>query len=168
MKTILLMRHAKSDWDDPDLDDFDRPLAKRGLEDAPRMGKALAKLGRLPSRIVSSPARRAIQTAELFAEGAGWKGKISVDANLYSAPGDAWVRALRALPDDAESALVVAHSPGCEEAAALLLGARTANPVRFPTGATLCAEAEIESWSRLRPGGATLQWFLIPKVVKAL
>ena len=74
MKTILLMRHAKSNWDDADLDDFDRPLAKRGLEDAPRMGKTLAKLGCLPDTIVSCTACRALQTAELFAKGAGWKG----------------------------------------------------------------------------------------------
>lgn len=168
MKTILLMRHAKSDWHQPEREDFERPLSKRGLADAPRMGRTLARLDRLPQWIVSSPARRALQTAELFAEGAGWKGKISVDANLYGAPGEAWMRALRSSPKGADSVLVVAHSPGCEEAVALLLACSAANPVRFPTGAVLCAESEIEEWSRLRPGGATLQWFLIPKVVKAL
>ena len=168
MKTILLMRHAKSDWDDPGLDDFDRPLAKRGIEDVPRMGRAIAKLAHLPDRIVSSPARRAREPAEGFAAAAGFRGKILYDANLYPGPGEAWIRALRGLSDDVERALVVAHSPGCEEAAALLLGTGSPGAVRFPTGAILCAEADIERWSRLRSGGATLQWFLVPKVVKAL
>ncbi len=168
MKTILLMRHAKSDWDDPGLADFDRPLAPRGLEDAPRMGRALARIGRLPERIVSSPARRARETAGLLAEAAGWEGEIAFEAGLYSASGDAWIRALRALPDAAESALLVAHSPGCEEAVALLLGSEAPRPLRFPTAALLCAESPADRWSRLAPASATLRWFLTPKVVKAL
>jgi phosphohistidine phosphatase len=168
VKTILLMRHAKSDWDDPGLDDFDRPLSKRGIEDAPRMGRAVARLGALPDRVVSSPARRARETAERFAEAAGFRGKIHCDANLYPGPGEAWIRALRGLSDEAASALVVAHSPGCDDAAALLLGAGSSSAVRFPTAAILCAEADIEHWSALKAGSATLRWFLAPKVVKAL
>ncbi len=168
MKTILLMRHAKSDWSDPRLDDFDRPLAKRGIEDAPRMGKAIAKLGALPDHVVASPARRARETAERFAEAAGFRGKVRCDANLYPGSGEAWIRALRGLPDEVSIALVVAHSPACDEASALLLGTGFPGAVRFATGAILCAEAEIERWSRLEPGTATLRWFLAPKVVKAL
>jgi phosphohistidine phosphatase len=168
VKTILLMRHAKSDWGDPGLDDFDRPLAKRGIEDAPRMGRAVARLGVVPDHVVSSPARRARETAERFAEAAGFRGTIHDDANLYPGPGEAWIRALRGLSDDVSIALVVAHSPGCEEAAALLLGAGSSNAVRFPTGAILCAEADVERWSRLKPGNVTLRWFLAPRLVKAL
>lgn len=168
MKTILLMRHAKSDWDDPGLADFDRPLAPRGQEDAPRMGRALAKIGRLPDRIVSSPARRARDTAGLLAHAAEWEGEIAFEAGLYSASGEAWLRILRGLSDEADSALLVAHSPGCEEAAALLLGSEAPHPVRFPTAALLCAEASVDRWSRLAPASATLRWFLTPKVLKAL
>ena len=68
------------------------------------------------------------------------------------------MRAFRGLPEDAGSALIVAHSPGCDEAAVLLLGAKAAAAFRFPTGAVLCADAEIERWSRLRSGHATLRW----------
>jgi phosphohistidine phosphatase len=168
MKTILLMRHAKSDWGDPELPDFDRPLGKRGLEDAPRMGKAMSKIGRIPDAILSSPARRALQTAELFAEAAGWKGTIDLQPELYGAPGESWLRVLRSASPDAGCVLVVAHSPGCEEASALLLASQAAIAVRFPTGAILCAESKVDQWSRLRPGCATLHWFLVPRMVKAL
>ena len=76
MKTVLILRHAKSDWGDPGKADFDRPLAKRGLEDAPRMGEVLARFECVPDRILASPAQRAKQTAELVAKACGYQKSI--------------------------------------------------------------------------------------------
>src|SRR6202008_3755939 len=96
-----LMRHAKSDWNQPGVEDFERPLNDRGFEDAPRMGKALARAEIVPDRVVASPARRAQQTAELVAKGCGFAGNISWEAELYGAPGSTWLATVRKLPDKA-------------------------------------------------------------------
>src|ERR1700730_12331609 len=85
MKTLFLIRHAKSSWDDPALSDKDRPLGDRGRRDAPRMGKRLAKRNVKPDLILSSPARRALTTAEIFAKKLNNKHKdIVVDQQLYA------------------------------------------------------------------------------------
>ena len=167
MKTILLMRHAKAEPGVPGQKDFDRCLAARGDEDALRMGRALAKLGAVPDAIVSSPAARARQTAEAAARAMKFGGTIHLERALYDAPGDVWLTALRALPTAAGSALVVAHSPGIVEAAALLCGAA---PGAFdvPTGGMIVFHDDVERWCDLAPGGASLRWFLRPKLVEQL
>jgi len=167
MKTILLMRHAKAEAGVPGQRDFDRPLAVRGNADALRMGRALAKLGVVPDAIVASPAARAKETAEAAARAMKFGGTIHLERALYDAPGDEWLAALRALPASAESALVVAHSPGIDEAAALLCGA---SPGAFdvPTGAVIAFDDAVRHWCDLGEGGASLRWFLRPKLVEQL
>ena len=166
VKTLLLMRHAKSDWDEAGLADFERPLNSRGLEDAPRMGRALAAAGLVPDRIVASPARRAKETAERVAKGSGFAGSIHWEAALYDAPGAAWLEAARGIAAKAEVALIVAHSPGIAEAAATILGARAR--LRFPTGSVACLDLDLEKWADLRGGSGELRWLLVPRLVKAL
>ena len=167
MKTILLMRHAKAEPGVPGQKDFDRCLAARGDEDALRMGRALAKLGDVPDAIVSSPAARARQTAEAAARAMKFAGTIRFESALYDAPGDAWLAALRALPASVVSVLVVAHSPGIAEVAALLTGAA---PGAFdvPTGAVIAFDGAVKRWRELGEGGASLRWFLRPKLVEHL
>jgi phosphohistidine phosphatase len=167
MKTILLMRHAKAEPGVPGQKDFDRTLAQRGHDDSQRMGRALAKLGDVPGAIVSSPAARAKQTAEDAARAMKFAGTIQFSRALYDAPGEAWLAALKALPDSADSAMVVAHSPGIEEAAALLAGAA---PGAFdvPTGGLIAFTLANERWRDLGVGGASLRWFLRPKQVERL
>jgi phosphohistidine phosphatase len=167
MKTILLMRHAKAEPGVPGQKDFDRPLAERGNEDALRMGRVLAKLGDVPDAIVSSPAPRARQTAEAAARAMKFAGTIQFERALYDAPGEAWLAALTALPESADVALVVAHSPGIDEAAALLTGAA---PGAFdvPTGGLIAFYDATERWRGLESGNASLRWFLRPKLVERL
>ena len=167
MKTILLMRHAKAAAGVPGQRDFDRPLAARGNEDALRMGRSLARLGAVPDAIVASPAARAKETAEAAALATKFGGKIQLERALYDASGDVWLAALRALPAAVGSALVVAHSPGIADVAALLVGA---SPGAFdvPTGGLLAFGAAVDSWRDLGPGSATLRWFLRPKLVEHL
>lgn len=175
MKAILLMRHAKSDWGSGDLEDRDRPLAPRGREDAPRMGWVLKRLDRVPDRIVSSDAVRARQTAELVAEASSYGHAIVWEPALYAAAGAAWLDAIGKLPAKVDCVLVVAHSPGIEQAAALLvagLAGRRKQPaalgIHVPTAGLLCIEAEVPDWAGLEPGRGVLQWFLTPRMVKDL
>lgn len=131
------------------------------------MGRALTKLGAVPDAIVASPAARAKETAEAAARAMKFGGTIHLVRALYNAQGDVWLAALRALPAAAGAALVVAHSPGIAEAAALLCGA---SPGAFdvPTGGVIAFDGAIKRWRDLSEGGASLRWFLRPKLVEQL
>jgi phosphohistidine phosphatase len=167
MKTILLMRHAKAEAGVPGQKDFDRPLAARGNEDALRMGRVLSKLGVVPDAIVASTAVRARETAEAAARAMKFGGTVRFVRALYDAEGRAWLEALRALPSWAGSALVVAHSPGIAEAAALLSGA-PAEAFDIPTAGLMALDDAVERWHDVGTGGASLRWFLRPKLVEQL
>ena len=167
VKTILLLRHAKAEVGVPGQKDFDRVLADRGRDDAKRVGRAIAKLGDVPDAIVSSPAARAKETAEIAAAAMKFGGTIRMDRSLYDAPGEAWLAALRALPGSAGSALVVAHSPGIEDAAGLLVGA-SGHAFAVPTAGLLAFDADVAHWRELEDGSAALRWFLRPKMLDAL
>ncbi len=173
MKTILILRHGKSDWGDPGLDDFDRPLAKRGRKDAPRMGEVLAQLDHVPDKILASPAKRAKQTAELVAEACGYRKSIQWEAGFYGGGSEDLIGALRSLPNTVERAMLIGHNPTLEETVADLLDASDSGwsngvSIRLPTAALVCLEADIFDWAELEPGDATLRWFLIPRLVKAI
>ncbi len=167
MKTILLMRHAKAEAGVPGQRDFDRALTERGREDAERMGKTLSRLKAAPDALVASAAIRAKETAEMAARGMGFGGAIRLERALYDAPGEAWLTALRAIPASAGSGLVVAHSPGIAEAAALLCGA-SAKAFDIPTAGLLAFDVEVERWRDLEEGKASVRWFLRPKLMERL
>ena len=173
MKSVLLLRHAKSDWSNIDLVDFERPLAKRGLKDAPRMGRALAAYKSVPDVILASPARRARETVELAAEECGYTKAISWQDNFYGGDSDDLIAALQRLPDTVERAMVVGHNPTMEDTvSALLLGYDLAwdrdFAIRIPTAGLVCLDLGIEDWADLEPGDAILRWFLIPRLLKAI
>jgi phosphohistidine phosphatase len=173
MKTILILRHGKSDWGDPNLDDFDRPLAKRGRKDAPLMGEVLARFDHLPDQILASPAKRVKQTAELAAKACGYKKSIQWEAGFYGGGSEDLIRALRRLPDAVERVMLIGHNPTLEETVADLLdpadsGWRSGLPIRLPTAGLVCLEVDLLDWAELEPGDTTLRWFLIPRLVKAI
>jgi phosphohistidine phosphatase len=173
VKTVLLLRHAKSDRTDASQVDFDRPLAKRGLADAPRMGEVLADFQLIPDKIISSPARRAKQTAELVAKACGYKESIDWQDSFYSGGSEDLISALRHLPETVERAMLVGHNPIMEETVTgLLVGAKIQEQAKFiiqmPTSALVCLELEISDWVALQPGQAILRWFLIPRLIKAM
>src|SRR5260370_42164831 len=146
MKTLMLLRHAKSDWDDRSLSDFDRPLADRGNRDAPRMGKALSKRGPLPDIIISSPAARARQTIEAVVKSAGLDDvSPQFEESIYgSAPGDLMILILR-LPDSSKCALLVAHNPTFEQMVARLSVAQE----HMPTASLACIEFQVDHGTEL-------------------
>jgi phosphohistidine phosphatase len=122
MKTLLLMRHAKSSWKDNDLKDHERPLAKRGMKNAPRMGDLIKEAELVPQRILSSTALRARQTAEAVAEKSGYLGEIIYLDSLYLAEPPIILDILRLTGDDIERVMVVGHNPGLEALMQILSG----------------------------------------------
>jgi phosphohistidine phosphatase len=145
IKTLLLMRHAKSDRSDGSLTDHDRPLNQRGKRDAPRMGALLREKHLVPDAIVSSTARRARQTAELLAGTCGYTGEIDSTASLYLAGPDAYRQVLHDLPGEPARVLIVAHNPGTEEFLGELIGTAST----MPTAAIVHVSLPIERWSEM-------------------
>jgi len=123
VKTLLVLRHAKSSWNDSTLDDHERPLNARGQRDAPRMGELVREHGLVPDVILSSDAVRTRLTAEAVSEAAGFAGEIRLDATLYLASASEIIDVLRAVPDtNANTVMVVGHNPGLEQLVATLTG----------------------------------------------
>jgi phosphohistidine phosphatase len=148
-RTLLLLRHAKADRDDPSLADYDRPLTRRGRRDAQAVGLYLVAHDLVPDHILASPALRARETAELAVSAWGDPEDIDLRPALYATDTDAYRAELAALPADAERALVVAHNETLEE----LLAELTDRAERLRTAA--CAEIalDITAWSELGAGG---------------
>lgn len=174
MKTILVLRHAKSDWNASYRDDFERPLAGRGRKDAPRIGEVLALLKIVPDLILSSPAVRARQTAELVAEGCGYGGKIRWEESFYVGGSPDLIAALRGLPGSVECPLLIGHNPTLETFVAALLSVVNGDEpvegvvIRIPTGGLVCVDLNVTEWANVVPGSGVLRWFLTPNIVKAL
>lgn len=144
MKTLLLLRHAKSSWKDAELDDHDRPLNKRGKSDAPRMGALLAQEKLLPDLIVSSTACRARKTTELVIKHSGYRGETRLSPELYHADRASLVRLTANLPDHCARVLLVGHNPAFEEFLELITGGY----VPLTTTALACLEMSLETWVR--------------------
>lgn len=152
MKTLLLLRHAKSSWKDAELDDHDRPLNKRGKQDAPRMGRLLRDEDLLPDVILCSTAKRARKTIERVIEASGFSGPCELDAALYGATPADYLRVLAARADDQhERVMLVGHNPGMEELLEGLIGSYES----LPTAALAQVELDVPSWRELgeRPRG---------------
>lgn len=162
MKTLLLLRHAKSSWDDVSLRDFERPLADRGKRDAPRMGEELKLRAPLPDLIISSPAARARQTTQAIVDAGGLTARLEFNDSIYGATSGELMRLVRRLPDAVDCALMVGHNPGFEEVVSRLTG----SDERMPTAALACIEFQIDHWNDLEDGAGRLIWLLTPKQLK--
>ncbi len=168
MKEILLMRHAKSSWSDAGLKDFDRPLNKRGLKDAPRMGKYIREIQCRPDAIISSTAERARQTALLSAKAAKLEENIiSWNEQFYYGTAADYLAAVQSASEDWERIMLVGHNPRMEQMVSLLSGAE-AEPVRMPTAALVCLECAVDYWENIKPGSCRIKWMMVPKILKKL
>ena len=145
MKTLLVLRHAKSSWKHRDTSDHDRPLNKRGKRDAPRMGRVVAAQGLRPDVIVSSTAKRARWTADEVARHSGYEGAVQLERRLYLASPDEIVDVVRAVAGAARRVLVVGHNPGLEDLVARLAG----RPETLPTAALAEIHLSIRAWKDL-------------------
>ena len=166
-RQLFVLRHAKSSWDDPGLDDHDRPLAPRGKRAVKLLAGHVAAHDVHPDQVLCSSARRAVDTFRGVAPG----GELLIEDDLYMASADAILARLGQVPADVGSVMVVGHNPSLQMLVLKLAGVRrgtAAGPEidevqrKFPTGAlaTLSFDAP---WSRLRPGGARLDALVRPR-----
>lgn len=167
MKQILLMRHAKSSWDNPELKDFDRPLEERGLNDAPMMGRFIMESNYKPGMVISSPAQRAKETTQLIREAAKIEeSQISWNEDLYFGSIQDYIAAIQTASDEYERIMLVGHNPLMENTAGTLAGAGQKVALRMPTAALVCLESFAETWEAVAPATCQIKWMMIPKVLK--
>ena len=169
VKTILLLRHAKSAWSEPGLADHDRPLNSRGERAAEIMAEHLLAKAPLPDLILCSTATRARQTlAPLVERLAPPAPPIALEDGLYLASESVLLNRLRDLPASVATVLMIGHNDGMWEAAEALAGRGKATLLaalrdKFPTGALATLQADIDRWAELKAGAATLAAFACPR-----
>jgi Phosphohistidine phosphatase SixA len=159
MKRLLLMRHAKSSWDDSDLADFDRPLNDRGEAAAPFMGELIAGRGLAPEEIVSSPAKRALQTATLVKESGGIEAPIRLDERIYEAGAQTLKQVASEFRDELDIMMMIGHNPGFEGFVSFLTGKQES----MPTAALAVIDLDIDKWSDVKNGEGDLIEVIRPK-----
>ena len=161
MKTLFLLRHAKSSWDQSELRDFERPLAERGLRDIKNMGERFVRSGRSVDCIISSPAVRAKATALLFAREIGYpEDDISANPELYFAGAPMFMKAASLIDEEFQSAMLVGHNPAITEFVNDMSNAGIDN---IPTSGLVELRLPIEEWSAVKYGAAELIDFDYPK-----
>ena len=158
MKTILLFRHAKSDWT-ADSPDAERTLAERGHKAAAKMGRLIAASGCMPERVLVSSAVRTRETARLAAEAGFWKATDRVTDALYEATPQAVLAEIQAEPDTASTLVVIGHEPTTSQLAALLVGGGT---FEVKTGAVLRIDVPVVRWADVGAGRGALVWAVAP------
>jgi phosphohistidine phosphatase len=168
MLTLSLMRHAKSDWSGPGMDDFDRPLAPRGRDAAPRMGAYMADAGLRPRLILCSEAVRTRQTLDLVLPYMKSAPRVSIERGLYLASSATMIARLRRVEGDVPHVLMIGHDPGMHETALALPGAGDPATLallarKFPTAGLAVITFATASWSEIGPGMGTLVRFVTPK-----
>jgi len=160
MKTVLLIRHAKSSWDNAAVRDFDRTLNDRGLRDAPAMAKRLLDKNIAIDGFISSPAVRAITTCTIFAKAYGKEGSITAYKDLYNAPPLVFSRVIKAADDVLNSIAIFAHNPGITDFANSLTNSRVDD---MPTCAIFAVQANTDSWKEFDHAAKTFLFFDYPK-----
>jgi len=163
MKNLLIMRHAKSDWNSPSKSDFDRPLNNRGLESAPLMGRELIHKKRIPQLIISSPALRAKTTAELLADVIGYKQAILFEENFYFGYIDEIIQLVRKTDNSINRLMIVGHNPTLEYLLEELLIQRVA--YSFPTAAIASINFDVEKWEAVSKNSGSIEWLIVPKQI---
>jgi phosphohistidine phosphatase len=165
----MLLRHAKSSWTEPGLDDMDRPLTPRGRRAAQAMGRVMAAKRLLPDLVLCSPARRARDTWKLAAEELKTAPKLIVEDAIYDfGDGGRLIEAVRRMGDGAKTVLVVGHNPAMERAAVRLAGGggrklRERIDRKYPTAALAVIAFDLADWTGLAEGKGELQHFIRPK-----
>ncbi len=172
MKTLLLLRHAKSGWDNPGLTDHDRPLAPRGKKAAPAIGGMLRQSGLTPGRVLCSTARRARQTWERIAPYIDPDPEVEFRRDIYDAETSCeLLTILRGQPHHAATVMLVGHNPALEDLARSLYrdgdpDAHAAMTEKYPTAALAEISFAVDNWRDVGRETGTLARFVKPKLVK--
>lgn len=162
MKTLFLLRHAKSSWKDGALNDFERPLKNKGLGDAQLVGKLIRQRELSFDLVISSPAERARQTTQLVAMSAGLQAELRFDERVYEAGMRRLLTLITRLENTANTVLLVGHNPGLEE----LLKTLTGEVHTMPTASLAGVEFDVDEWSQVKARTGKLTLFLTPKELK--
>jgi phosphohistidine phosphatase len=161
VKTLLLLRHGKSDWS-ADVDDVDRPLTKRGTRAARVMGEFLTAAGQAPDAVVTSTARRADDTAALAAAAGAWPCEVRRSDALYGGDPSDVLQIARAEPNTTTRLLLVGHEPASSETASLLVGGGSH---RLPTAGVAAIELDVTHWDQVEPGCGHLLYLIPPRLL---
>lgn len=159
MKTLFLLRHAKSSWENAAQTDFERPLNKRGREAAPLMGRFIRQNEVKPDVIICSTAARARETAELIVDASKLESELRFDGRIYDATWLDLLKVIAGIEDEIESALLIGHNPGFEETVFRL----TDEKVIMPTAALVKIELDIEHWNETSELCGKFDWITKPK-----
>lgn len=160
VRTLFLLRHAKSDWGAPELSDHQRPLNKRGRRAAPKIALWAKEAGALPAHIISSSAVRAHTTAQLLVEQWGGSVPIELQDRLYLAPPETYWQVLGERPPGEDRLLLVGHNPGMSEWASELAG----HTIELPTAAWISFELQVNELRQAdRATSARLLHFTLPR-----
>lgn len=159
MKTLYLLRHAKSSWSDASLRDFDRPLNDRGREAAEHIGKRVSAEELIDPLLICSPAVRTRETAEIVLQSSQLRVEQRFDERIYEASLSDLLQVVSEIPDDKQIVIMIGHNPGFEELLAFFTGERR----RMPTCALAKISFDVTSWKDIKPGDGSLEWFTTPK-----
>lgn len=162
MKTLLLLRHAKSSWKVADQPDFERPLNGRGEKSAPLMGRHLRGQKIEPDLILCSPAERARQTAALFVKAAGLSSELRYDERIYEASALQLLEVVAQADESAGTVLLVGHNPGLEELIMLITG----ETWLMPTAALAKIDLSTDKWGKVKEQTGRTDWVVRPKDVE--
>jgi phosphohistidine phosphatase len=159
MKKLYIIRHAKSSRSDETLEDFERPLSKRGKANAPMMGERLKEKGIMPDIIISSPAKRAKSTAEIIAKEIGYEKKVLFDEKIYEASVDELCKILTSINDKNSAVFLVGHNPSLNDLAYYYVD----HEANIPTCGIVEIAFECDTWADIEPKNAKLLSFEYPK-----
>ena len=161
MKGLYLVRHAKSSWKNPNLDDFERPLNKRGRKNAPFMGKVLKKLKVAPDLVISSPANRAATTARIIAAAINFPlENIRYSETIYEFSENALIHVVQQIDAAVNKAMIVGHNPAING----LVNYIGDQPIgNIPTCGVYCVRLDIASWTKISEHCGKLEFFEYPK-----
>ena len=168
MKRLALLRHAKSSWDEPGLDDFNRPLNERGWKAAKRMGRELKHRRMRFDLVLASPATRVRETIDGLQEKFEFDGAIRFESQIYAATEGTLLELVRELPDQVSAPLCVGHNPGLEWLIARLTrddekGLRNRIAGKYPTAALAVIELPVKRWRDVQPGSGEVVELILPK-----
>lgn len=163
MKTIYIVRHAKSSWKYRQLRDFERPLKKRGINDAHTMAAHLKEKSIEPDLFISSPAKRALETANIFAETLGFpEDQVQENISIYGASTEELMTVIWGLDDQYQSVMIFGHDPTLTNIATYL----TKKPFeKVPTSAVVAIDFEVDAWSKINKTEGNLRFFIYPKML---
>ena len=161
MRSIIIFRHGKSDWDAIYDRDHDRPLSKRGLKASKKMGQYLNKIHQIPEIVISSSAIRAKNTAKLALEHGNWSSKLVIETKIYGGTSKALLRIVYSIEDKYQSICIVGHEPTCSSFISLC----TYHSQRFTTASMAKINFKINSWREIEFGKGILEWIKSPKEI---